>query len=88
MSTPTELVSGWLSTFGAALSRNDIVAAVEMFGDDCYWRDLVTFTWNIKTVEGRDEIRDMLDATLEATWPQLADRWRGRSDATWPAGSP
>ena len=69
MSTPTELVSGWLSTFGAALSRNDIVAAVEMFGDDCYWRDLVTFTWNIKTVEGRDEIRDMLDATLEATRP-------------------
>ncbi|TIP59304.1 MAG: NAD(P)/FAD-dependent oxidoreductase, partial [Mesorhizobium sp.] len=34
-----------------------------------YWRDLLTFTWNIKTMEGRATIRDMLDATLAATKP-------------------
>ena len=39
----------------------DIDAASDMFAEDGYWRDLVAFTWNIKTMEGRDQVRDMLD---------------------------
>jgi putative flavoprotein involved in K+ transport len=39
----------WLADFDAALQRGDIDAAVAMFHDDCYWRDLLSFTWNIKT---------------------------------------
>ena len=27
--------------------------AVALFGDESYWRDLVAFTWNIKTAEGQ-----------------------------------
>ena len=37
-------VSSWLQAFGAALARNDIRAAVNFFGEDSYWRDLVAFT--------------------------------------------
>ena len=40
-----------------------------MFDADCYWRDLVAFTWNIKTCEGREEIRRMLASRLLATRP-------------------
>lgn len=40
-----------------------------MFADDCYWRDLVAFTWNIKTVEGHDEVRDMLQSQLQLVKP-------------------
>jgi putative flavoprotein involved in K+ transport len=58
-----------LSNFGAALQGGDIAAAVEMFDDDSYWRDLVSFTWNIKTAEGKDGIKDMLDATLADVEP-------------------
>ncbi len=47
-----------------ALAKGDIEAAVSLFQDDCYWRDLVTFTWNIRTMEGKDAIRDMLRAQL------------------------
>ena len=35
-----------------------------MFTADCYWRDLVSFTWNIKTLEGQDQVGDMLSAQL------------------------
>ena len=35
-----------------------------LFQADCYWRDLVTFTWNIRTMEGQDQIRDMLESQL------------------------
>ncbi|MFB4202342.1 MULTISPECIES: NAD(P)/FAD-dependent oxidoreductase [Arhodomonas] len=69
----TTRVNAWLRDFGAALERHDVEAAVSMFADECYWRDLVTFTWNIKTVEGRDAVRDMLAATLEHTRPS---QWR------------
>lgn len=38
-----------------------------------YWRDLVAFTWNVKTMEGRDEITAMLDVNLPRAHP---DQWR------------
>lgn len=62
MSTPTQRLSTWLTEFGAALEKNDVASATDMFADESYWRDLVSFTWNIKTVEGKDEIRAMLDS--------------------------
>ena len=58
---PNKKLSDLLDTFGAALSAGDIDKAVDCFQDDCYWRDLVTFTWNLKTMEGKDQVRAMLD---------------------------
>ncbi|MDZ4119372.1 hypothetical protein [Phaeovulum sp.] len=58
-----------LDTFGVALERGDIAAATDCFQDDCYWRDLVTFTWNIHTSEGKGQITAMLAARLAAAKP-------------------
>ena len=66
---PTERVTNWLNEFGAALERNDVAAATDMFADESYWRDLVSFTWNLKTVEGKEQIADMLNATLDRVKP-------------------
>ena len=55
--TPTAKLARLLDAFDAALAAGDIGRAVDQFEEDCYWRDLVAFTWNIKTIEGRDEIR-------------------------------
>lgn len=66
---PTKKLSDLLDTFGRALADGDIEAAVGLFQEDCYWRDLVAFTWNIKTMEGRDQIRDMLKSQLATTKP-------------------
>ncbi|WP_306030682.1 NAD(P)/FAD-dependent oxidoreductase [Stappia sp. MMSF_3263] len=67
--TPTARMQAFLDTFGAALEAGRIDEATGMFAEDCYWRDLVTFTWNIKTVEGREEVRDMLQSQLSQTRP-------------------
>ena len=40
-----------------------------MFAVDSFWRDLVTFTWNLKTVEGRDGVADMLERTARRHRP-------------------
>src|SRR5262249_6873716 len=40
------------------------------FATACFWRDLVALTWNLKTVEGQDGVRDLLDNTLETAAPR------------------
>ncbi|MEM8794504.1 MAG: NAD(P)/FAD-dependent oxidoreductase [Pseudomonadota bacterium] len=67
--TITGKTQAFLDRFGEALEKGDIVAASEMFDEDCYWRDLVSFTWNIKTVEGRDQVVDMLGDQLAKIKP-------------------
>ena len=78
-------VSAWLSKFEAALSSSDSKAAAALFGDECYWRDLVSFTWNIKTMEGRSEIDAMLAATLAQVKPS---NWQIQGEARKPTASP
>ncbi|MFD4635839.1 NAD(P)-binding domain-containing protein [Lentzea sp. NPDC058436] len=63
-------VDAWLGEFEAALKARDVDAAAGLFATDSYWRDLVAFTWNIKTVEGRDGVADLLSACLDGTDPE------------------
>ena len=81
--TPQDRVTAWLADFEAALAVRDIDRAVAKFATDSFWRDLVAFTWNIKTVEGRDQIAGMLGERLAATEPS---NFRTREDATEDAG--
>ncbi|MEW5809491.1 MAG: NAD(P)/FAD-dependent oxidoreductase [Actinomycetota bacterium] len=67
--TPQQRVDAWLADFEAALAVRDIERAAGMFAVDGFWRDLVSFTWNLKTLEGRDQITDMLTARLTETDP-------------------
>ena len=62
-------VTTWLAEFSAALVANDPARAAAAFTEDCFWRDLISFTWNIKTFEGRAEITRMLEATLSRVQP-------------------
>src|SRR5713226_2745741 len=63
------VVTTWLADFERALTARDIDAAAGLFVDDCFWRDLVAFTWNIVTVEGAEGVRQMLGQTLDQVQP-------------------
>jgi len=69
----------WLKKFGAALEKGDINAAAGMFEPGGYWRDLVSFTWNVKTCEGHAEIKAMLAAQIAGVKPKnfqaQTDEW-------------
>lgn len=60
--TPSQRAQRWLDAFGAALASGNPDNVLPLFDADCYWRDLVSFTWNIRTQEGHDAVRDMLAA--------------------------
>src|SRR5271169_1249415 len=67
---PNVRLQAFLAKFDAALAAGDMDAAARMFAGESYWRDLVAFTWNIKTMEGRDEMRDMLANCLARVNPR------------------
>ncbi len=69
MSTSNQRATLWLSEFEKALQTKNAQAAIALFDDECYWRDLVSFTWNIKTMEGQAQIAEMLKATLNTALP-------------------
>jgi putative flavoprotein involved in K+ transport len=79
MSTASSNITAWLKKFDAALKAGDIDAVTALFDDECYWRDLVSFTWNIKTLEGKAQIAAMLKSTLKKVQPS---NWAVEGEAT------
>ncbi|KRC84390.1 FAD-dependent oxidoreductase [Terrabacter sp. Root85] len=61
--------SQWLGRFGDALASGEVDRVTGLFGDECYWRDLISVTWNIHTSEGRGQIGDMLTGIEPGAWP-------------------
>jgi hypothetical protein len=76
---PTQQIIDWLTVFSSALDQGDFAAAAGLFAAESYWRDLVAFTWNIKTAEGQADIEAMLTATVAQTEP---GGWRIEGEAT------
>ncbi|WP_332763036.1 NAD(P)/FAD-dependent oxidoreductase [Pseudomonas koreensis] len=79
LQTPTAQLAAWIETLGERLAQRDVEATLELFADECYWRDLLLFSWNLVTLEGKPAIREMLETRLEPTLPQ---QWRLDGEAT------
>lgn len=67
--TAIGIATQFLKELEQSLTANDVSGATALFGDECFWRDLVSFTWNIKTLESREEISDMLKSQLDTVKP-------------------
>ena len=72
--SPTLTTVEWLaaleSSFALDESGEAARAASALFSEDCFWRDLLSFTWNIVTLEGRSAIESMLTARISETCPR------------------
>ncbi|ADZ91355.1 NAD(P)-binding domain-containing protein [Marinomonas mediterranea] len=76
---PNVTVTQWLEKLSSAFHSNTPSDAAFLFEEDGYWRDLVAFTWNIKTLEGRTAIRDMINETVSHIRPT---NWQLDEDVT------
>lgn len=66
---PVDQLQNALNRLDAALSARDLDGTMKLFAPECYWRDLLTFTWNIHTSEGPAAIRHMLEERLGSVAP-------------------
>ena len=65
-----ERVDAWLAEFEESLRLRDVGCASGLFATRSFWRDLVSFSWNLTTVENRDGVTELLRETLERTDPR------------------
>jgi putative flavoprotein involved in K+ transport len=59
----------WLSSFSVALETNDSDSLRSLFVEKCTWRDLLSFTWDIQTLEGKLSICNMVSSVLDHVKP-------------------
>ncbi len=57
----------WLQAFEAALASRDAARIAALFHGDSHWRDILAFTWNLTSAEGRDGIARRLAAEQART---------------------
>lgn len=67
--TASTAIQNVLSELDQALTSRNLDDALKLFADECYWRDMLSFTWNIKTLESKDDIRHMLEERLVDVCP-------------------
>lgn len=51
-----------IDKFNSALSSGDTTAIIDLFLDDCYWRDHLALSWEYHTLKGTQKIKDFLGA--------------------------
>jgi putative flavoprotein involved in K+ transport len=60
-------VENWLSEFEGALASKNGTALKALFHDESYWRDVLAFTWEIKTITGVGAIAaELKSCSIEA----------------------
>lgn len=67
--SPTARADAWLRSFEDALTSRDTGRAASLFAPTSFWRDLVSFTWNLTTVEGPAGVTSLLDDVLDCVDP-------------------
>lgn len=71
-SSPRAIAERWAGQFQRALASTSPASVAELFEAGGFWRDFVSFTWNLYTAEGRAEIASLAAATVKNTQP---DAW-------------
>ena len=71
MSCTDTLAAVWLDAFEDALASGDVARIGGLFHtEDSHWRDVLAFTWDLRTTSGPGAIAERLGAALGATQPR------------------
>lgn len=58
--------AAWLDRFTAAVTTGDVAGTTALLAADCWWRDLLAFTWDLGTYHGPAAVEAMLGEHLAA----------------------
>ncbi|GGG30398.1 monooxygenase [Caldovatus sediminis] len=71
--------TAWLDAFERALSGRDPARIGALFHADSHWRDILAFTWDLRTASGPAAIAERLGAALARMRPRGFALARGRT---------
>jgi len=65
----TAAAEAWLDAYGAAVASGEAARIAALFAEDCHWRDILAFTWDLRTTSGATAIADRMVSTLARMAP-------------------
>jgi thioredoxin reductase len=68
-SLTTAAAETWLDSLGAALASGAAGQIAALFADECHWRDIIAFTWDLRTASGADSIAERMAASQTSVAP-------------------
>lgn len=75
------IATAWLSELETSIAGQDFAAVGEsLTADGCWWRDLLTLTWDIATFRGRDDVTVMLEKLVPECTPRDLKLEAGRAE--------
>ncbi|MDQ4115737.1 MAG: hypothetical protein M3235_02120 [Actinomycetota bacterium] len=86
--TAPDLAQDWLGAFDRTLAAGDQHAVAALFQPDGYWRDVLAFTWHLRTYTGTDEIAAAFAATLHEVKPHSISSGTSTPPRAAPASTP
>ncbi|KAF8835468.1 FAD/NAD(P)-binding domain-containing protein [Paxillus ammoniavirescens] len=62
-----DVATVWFQEFSSTVASSHIAGILDLSLDDGFWKDILALTWDLRTVEGRDTIKNLLDNRLIPT---------------------
>ena len=62
--------TAWLGAFEAALASGEAARIAALFAEECHWRDILAFTWDLRTLSGAEAIAGVMAPSLAHMAPR------------------
>ncbi|MCW8088175.1 flavin-containing monooxygenase [Sabulicella glaciei] len=69
----------WLGDFEAALASGEAARLAALFAEECHWRDILAFAWDLHTVSGAASIAERMVPALGRMAPREMKLAQGRT---------
>ncbi|KAG9236558.1 putative flavin-containing monooxygenase YUCCA3 [Amylocarpus encephaloides] len=66
---PFTIAQQWLTKLESVLKSNDVSALSTVMHQDSWWRDMLAFSWDIRTIHGLDKLSQYFSDNLAHTTP-------------------
>jgi ketosteroid isomerase-like protein len=83
-----KIATEWFQSFSSKAEAADVDGVVSLFVDDCFWRDILSLTWDFRSFHGTHAIKQFLsdrlaDANLKEFVLEQADLHHLGPDLAW-----
>lgn len=62
-SSPQDVAQKWIDDFGNIIARGNLALLDTVFHEECWWRDVLALSWDMRTLHGVAEITTFLIET-------------------------
>ncbi|KAG9309314.1 hypothetical protein JVU11DRAFT_10802 [Chiua virens] len=67
VTSATEVATAWFNAFSTAVASPNVAGILDLFLEDGFWKDVLALTWDFRSLEGRDAIKNLLEHRLVPT---------------------